>query len=64
MKPVNFFALDFERDYDTEHERPILVLTFTPRKDRFQHFHIELIADKDLKEFYDFLGDFLNATTK
>lgn len=45
LNPLNYYALDVEQDFDTEKNIPIVVITFTPRKNRFGHFHIEMISN-------------------
>lgn len=60
LNPVDYYALDVERDYDTENDEPILIFTFTPRKNRFGHYHIE-IRKKDVQNLKKLVDEFLDA---
>lgn len=59
LNPIDYFALDVSQDYDTENDEPIAVFTFTPRKNRFDHFHIE-IRKKDIINLKEWIDKFLD----
>ena len=58
LHPIDFYALDVETEYDVENNEPIAVFVFTPRKNRFSHYHIE-VRKKDIIELKTWIDNFL-----
>ena len=63
LDPLNYFALDVSVDWDTEKDERVFVFNFTPRKDRFDHHHIE-VSNKKARELRDWLNSLLEEPEK
>lgn len=58
LNPVDYYSLEVSQDYDIEKDEPIMLLTFTPKKDRFSHYHIE-IRKENVQELKHWIEEFL-----